>query len=117
MAAKDSIENLSKPITLRCYLWPTKEGCYAECIDLDIVVQRPTAHEAREALNDAVFGYLRAALEQGWFEQLVPRKSPLRRRLAYHLRFIRAAACSWLHGVESFFSMRATIKDGQLQYA
>lgn len=118
MVDKKNGHTISKPIVLRCYSWPTKEGFLAECIDLDIIVRRPTARQAYDALNEAVFGHLKAAWEQGWLEELVPRKSPFRRRLLYHLRYLYAALCQLKSAVaSSFYSLTATVRDNQLEYA
>jgi len=74
-------------VVLRCYAYRCfRDGrIYAECVDLDIVVARDSMEEAVDALNDAVVGHVEAAAEQGWLEALVPRPSPLGKRLRYHL--------------------------------
>lgn len=74
-------------VVLRCYAFRrVRDGrVYAECIDLDIIVVRDNIEEAVDALNDAVIGHVEAAAEQGWLETLVPRPSPLGKRLRYHL--------------------------------
>jgi hypothetical protein len=74
-------------VVLRCYAFRRfrDHRVYAECIDLDIIVVRDSIEEAIDALNDAVIGHVEAAAEQGWLETLVPRPSPLGKRLRYHL--------------------------------
>jgi hypothetical protein len=71
-----------------CYAYAASKGRYiAECLDLDIIVEENTLHKAVSGLNDAVKGYLAVALE-GDTKGLVPRKSPLKRRLMYRYRVL-----------------------------
>ncbi len=78
-------------LVLRCVVYPSKPGEYtAECIDLDIMVRGQTAHGAFRELKQAVGGYL-AVVSKGDSDGLVPRPSPLRNRLRYHLYALRAA--------------------------
>lgn len=71
--------------TLRCYVYPIHSGLYeAECIDLDLVVRAKSSNKAKESLNTAIGGYLKTAL-RGDVRGLVPRPSPLSRRLRYQL--------------------------------
>ena len=70
-------------IILRCYAYRAGSTYRGECVDLDLLVERDTLPDAVRALSDAVVGYVDAAHEQGWLDQLVPRRSPLSRRLKY----------------------------------
>jgi hypothetical protein len=74
-----------RTIALRCYAYRRRDGrFYAECIDLDIMVVRDSMREAIDALDDAVIGHVEAAASQGWFDDLVPRRSPPLNQLKYH---------------------------------
>ena len=73
-------------LVLRCYAYEHHGGYRAECIDLDIMVERESLSGTVEALNDAVASYVEAVNERGWTDELIPRPSPLARRLRYHLR-------------------------------
>ena len=73
-------------IILRCYAYRAGATYRGECVDLDLLVERDTLPDAVRALSDAVVGYVDAAHEQGWLDQLVPRRSPLSRRLKYRWR-------------------------------
>jgi hypothetical protein len=68
---------------LRCHAYTRKGIAIAECVDLDLIVQAPTQDQAIEKLNDAMTGYLKVACE-GDYTGLIPRPSPLSRRLLHH---------------------------------
>jgi len=57
----------------------------AECVDLDILSQGSTPQQAIAALQEAMAGYLEAALDGGSTKGLVLRRSPLTHRLRYRL--------------------------------
>ncbi len=69
---------------LRCYAYPKGNLIYAECIDLAIIVARPTMGEAKRALNDAIRGSVESAAEHGFLDDLLKRRSPWQSRLHYH---------------------------------
>src|ERR1700730_1914017 len=80
-----------KDLVFRCIVYPNKTDEYtAECIDLDIMVRRATAHAAMHELEEAVTGYLRVAFK-GDVEGLVPRPSPPSHRARYQMYALRAA--------------------------
>ena len=90
------MRNSNDHLTLRCYLYPEDGEVVAECIDLDIVVIRQTAPEAKQALTEAIIGYIDTAVEGAESEMerthrvkgLLPRPSPMSHRMRYH--FCRA---------------------------
>lgn len=73
-----------EPIALRCYAYLKGNLVYAECIDLDIMVVRPTFAQSRDALKGAIEGTLDVAAEDGILEEILRRKSPWPHRLRYH---------------------------------
>lgn len=75
-----------EPITLRCFVRQAGGVFVGECIDLDIMVEADTANEAVSALQDAMTGYLEVvtAGSNPNLKGLLPRPSPLSRRLRYH---------------------------------
>jgi predicted RNase H-like HicB family nuclease len=70
---------IEKPIdTLRCYAYRDKDGYYAVCLDLLLIVRRDTIDEAINELQRVITGYLEDAyVEGGWDEDLLPRPAPL----------------------------------------
>lgn len=83
-----------KTIVLRCYAVKRDGEFYAECVDLDISVTRPTLQEAIKALNDAVMGHVVVAVEHGCVSELVPRPSPLLHRLYYRFLILATKVLS-----------------------
>ena len=69
---------------LHCYAYRAGDTYRGECVDLDLLVERDTLHDAVQALTEALVGYVTTAVEQGWVDQLVPRPAPLLHRLKYH---------------------------------
>jgi predicted RNase H-like HicB family nuclease len=65
-------------VALRCFAYPGKngdqQGYYAVCIDLNLHTWRPTFKEARQSLNDAIHGYVEAALDLSKNEELTQKK-------------------------------------------
>ncbi|MFN8435075.1 MAG: hypothetical protein U0V18_13700 [Anaerolineales bacterium] len=65
-------------VALRCFAYPGKngdqQGYYAVCIDLNLHTWRPTFKEARQSLNDAIHGYVEAALDLSKDEELTQKK-------------------------------------------
>jgi hypothetical protein len=85
------VANDSK-LTLRCYVRRGDDRYIAECIDLNIIVVRHSAAEARRVLDEAIAGYLQTVLEDGHrIDGLLPRPSPLSHRAYYHFLALRAA--------------------------
>jgi hypothetical protein len=88
-------------LTLRGLVYPDGGSYIAECIDLNIMVQRDSAKEAANSLADAIQGYLDTVLSNksdldrfvrdGRVEGLIPRPSPLPHRARYHMFCFRAA--------------------------
>ena len=72
----------------RCHLRKiVASGMYrAECVDLDIAVERAGADEARRELRNAIYGYLLVCLDGVGTNEQVPsfaRPSPLWHRFVY----------------------------------
>ena len=88
----------SEPRTLRGYAYLKGNLVYAECIDLCILVARPTLDEAVRARNDAIVATLQVADEQGIVDEILKRKSPLRNRLRYYAAVIRSKVRPWRPG-------------------
>ena len=72
---------------LRAYTYRRRPGLHiAECIDLDLLTQGRTPEEAIAKLQEAMFGYLQTAFEEGESTKgLVLRPSPFSHRLHYYL--------------------------------
>jgi hypothetical protein len=72
------------PLELRCYVYPVSSGVFqAECIDLDLFARGESASNAKESLGQAIGGYFKTALA-GDPIGLIPRPSPLSRKLRYY---------------------------------
>lgn len=99
-----------RKVVLRCYAVKEREHYYGECIDLDIAVSRDSLAEAVDALNEAIEGHIQGIVERGWDGTLIPRPSPLRNRLRYHLLFALAALQSWRAQSYSFYSKEQYLK-------
>jgi hypothetical protein len=79
-------------VTLRVMVVPYGRDFLAECVDLNLMVIRPTAEAAARSLEDAMTGYLETVFEKpDQIEGLYPRPSPLSRRLKYHWHCMLAA--------------------------
>lgn len=75
---------MAQEIVLHAYIRPQRSGgWYAHCITLSLDAVGADYREARDKLDDAILSYLRFAGEEGRFEELVPRRSPLRFRIEY----------------------------------
>jgi hypothetical protein len=103
-----------RELVLRCYAWKSGDEYYAECIDLNLVVSRPTLAQAILSLNDAIVGYLETVLEKGWLDEMVPRPSPWLSRVRYHLY---ALLHLWRQSVSIFDRVVAIDADHRLVYA
>lgn len=75
--------------TLRCMAYPHNGKYVTECIDLDIVAIGDDSAQAKGKLAEAIGGYIEVAFE-GDIRGLIPRPSPLRRRLLWRLLRIMA---------------------------
>jgi hypothetical protein len=84
---------------LRCFVYRSRDGFVAECIDLDILSQGVSEVEAIGRLQEAVFSYLETAFDGGPTHGLVLRLSPLSHRVHYHAQ--RFLALLRAHGVRS----------------
>lgn len=90
----------TRTLTLRGLVYPDNDAYIAECIDLNIMVRRPSAENAARSLFDAVNGYLETVLseksdfqqfiEHGKVDGLIPRPSPFPSRLRYHAYCFKA---------------------------
>lgn len=71
-------------LPLRTFYYQTLRGDFvAECIDLNLIAEGQTVEEAIGGLQEAVYGYVHVALD-GDTRGVLPRPSPLTRRLHYH---------------------------------
>lgn len=79
-------------VTLRCFVRKLHTGGYiAECIDLDISVERPTLENAISGLRDAMIGYLLVILEGQETNAVASllRPSPLSHRIRYYFEYAK----------------------------
>ncbi len=79
----------NEPHVLRCYAYSKGDLVYAECIDMAIMVARPTLEDAKRELFAAIEVTLEVAAQDGIVDQILNRKSPWQHRLRYHLARIR----------------------------
>lgn len=82
-------ENASQKISIRCYGYRTWQGSWiASCIDLSLMVERPSMEESIKALQEQIILYIQSVLDTGDKESisyLLPRPAPFRERLFYQL--------------------------------
>ena len=69
----------------RVMVFPRRGGWYAECIDLNLVVARPTPEAALAALQEQIALHVATVLEEQLSEDLLHRPAPLSHRLRYLL--------------------------------
>ena len=57
-------ENIPKEILLRCYGYKTRHGSWiTSCIDLSLMVERPSLEESRQALHEQIDLYIESVLD------------------------------------------------------
>ena len=79
-------------LIFRCFCYsPTCGISRAECVDLNLAVEKETPDAAWTELQTAIGGYLNVALEDGDAHNLLSRRSPLGRRLLYRWFCLQAA--------------------------
>ncbi|MEA1049250.1 hypothetical protein U5801_05445 [Lamprobacter modestohalophilus] len=92
-------------LRLRCYaehqgprLW------VAVCIDLCLAAQGETCEEARNKLDAQIDQYVEEAftVDRAYFDQLIPRKAPLRQRVKYYLAHLHIASVLLRRSVHDF---------------
>jgi len=80
-------ESVPQSMVLRCYGYRTWHGSWiASCIDLTLMVERPSMQESIQALHEQIFLYLQSVLDAEDKESisyLLPRLAPWRERLLY----------------------------------
>ncbi len=89
-------QNASQKINIRCYGYRTWHGSWvASCIDLSLMVERPSMEESIKALQEQIILYIQSVLDTEDKESiyyLLPRPAPFREKLFYY--FI-AMACKF----------------------
>ena len=84
--------NRGGSLVFRCFCYrPSGRVSRAECIDLNLAVEKETADAVWHELQTAIGGYLNVALEDGDAGHLLSRPSPLGRRLLYRWFCLQAA--------------------------
>jgi len=79
---------------VRCFALGTDSRVAAYCVDLDLVVVRPTLDEARCELEHEIVGYLQSVIAHGWLDK-IHRPAPPHIFALYYL----AVALNRLHAV------------------
>lgn len=87
----------------------TKSGARAVCLDLGLVVERPTLPEAIVELHLLVDDYLTDAAKSGHFDEMVPRPAPSRTYVHTYLRFGWAVAQEVGHAMWNRIRMRSNV--------
>lgn len=76
-------------IPLRCYGYRSRSGSWiASCIDLSLMVERPSMEESIKALQEQIILYIQSVLDTEDKESisyLLPRPAPFREKLVYQL--------------------------------
>lgn len=83
-AAERQDETRVLDLRIRCMSEKDREW-FAECLDLDLLAQRPSPPAALRALMEQVQLYLESAAELDKWDQLVPRPAPPSHWVAYYL--------------------------------
>jgi hypothetical protein len=84
-----SPKEVSRKIEIRVYGYRTRRGTWiASCIDLSLMVERPSMQESIQALKEQIVLYVRSVLDTDDKESisyLLPRPAPWREKLFYQL--------------------------------
>jgi hypothetical protein len=84
--------NRTGTLVFRCFCYSPSGGVFrAECIDLDLAVEKDTPDAAWHGLQTAIGGFVNVALEDGDAHNLLSRRSPFGRRLLYRWFCLQAA--------------------------
>lgn len=82
-------QSASQKINLRCYGYRTWQRTWvASCIDLSLMVERPSMEESIKALQEQIILYIQSVLDTDDKESisyLLPRPAPFREKLFYQL--------------------------------
>ena len=80
-------QNASQKIIIRCYGYRTAHGTWiASCIDLSLMVERPSKEESVQALHDQILLYVQSVLDTEDKESisyLLPRPAPWKDYMMY----------------------------------
>ena len=100
-------ESTPKKMSLRCYGYRTRHGTWiASCIDLSLMVERPSKEESIEALLEQMMLYVESAIDAKDVESisyLLPRPAPVWERLLYQ---VLSAACRFERFCSSAFKFK-----------
>lgn len=81
--------NAPSIMSFRCYGYRTWHGTWiASCIDLSLMVERPSKEDSIQALLDQIVLYIESVLDTEDKEStsyLIPRPAPFREKLLYQL--------------------------------
>lgn len=83
-------------LSLRCYAIKRGDVAYANCIDLNLSVERPTLDQAMEELRLMIDSYLESVQEMGCPKNLLYRKSRFSKRVEYYKTYVICMALGWL---------------------
>jgi len=82
-------KNVPKKMDIRCYGYRTRHGTWiASCIDLSLMVERPSREESLQALHDQIVLYVQSVLDTEDKESisyLLPRPAPWHDYLIYYV--------------------------------
>jgi hypothetical protein len=82
-------ENIPPKMNVRCYGYRTRSGSWiASCVDLSLMVERPSMQESIKALQEQIVLYVRSVLDTEHKESisyLLPRPAPWSEQLLYQL--------------------------------
>lgn len=82
-------ENIPQKMNIRCYGYRTRNGSWiASCIDLSLMVERPSRQESIQALQEQIALYVKSVLDtedKKSISYLLPRPAPWREKFIYQL--------------------------------
>lgn len=100
-------ESTPQKMSLRCYGYRTRHGTWkASCIDLSLMVERPSKEESIQALGEQIALYLESVIDTEDVESissLLPRPAPVWERLLYQ---VLSAACRFERFCSSAFKFK-----------
>ena len=103
----------------RCYAYRDKDGYYAICLDLLLIVRRDNLDEAVSELREVIIGYLESIMaHDDGSANLIPRPAPLGDWLRYYWLLVKNIIKAFYGSFQKdFLAFNWKAENGKLTYA
>jgi len=103
----------------RCYAYRNKDGYYAICLDLLLIVRRDNLDEAVSELREVIIGYLESIMaHDDGKANLIPRPAPLGDWLRYYWLLVKNTIKAFYGSFQKdFLAFNWKAENGKLTYA